>query len=339
MKVIYKNLKDGEIKLQVQNTDDCWHLYNIIEEGDLVSAFTHRTKARSDDREREGKGEKEGMYLSIRVTEVSFQNFSDRLRVQGVIEEGPQDIGKHHTLNLKTGSEVKIRKEWKKHHLRRLEEAVRAAKQPSVVILSMDDDAATIAVIHQYGVEKIADIHSGRTGKFYESKGSSESYYGEILSKIGEFDLPLVIVGPGFARDNFASFAGKNLKNYIVEGTGHAGMAGVKEAINRGIVERISEESTLAKESRLVEELLEGIAKDGAVTYGKDEVRRAVEMGAVERIIILSTMMRENEELMENAEKTGAKVYTISSIHEGGEKLSALGGIAAFLRYKIEQSH
>jgi len=336
MKVIYKNLKDGEIKLQVQGTDDCWHLYNILEAGDLVSSFTHRTKVQSDDKKREGKGEKEGMYLTIRVTEISFQNFSDRLRVQGIIEEGPQDIGKHHTLNLKTGSEVKIKKEWKKHHLRRLEEAVKAARQPSVVILSMDDDVATIAVIHQYGVEKIADIYSNRSGKFYESKDSSETYYKEILSKIKDFDLPLVIVGPGFARDNFVSFAGENLKNYIVEGTGHAGMAGVKEAINRGIVDRISEESTLSRESRMVEDLLGGIAKNGAVTYGKDEVKKAIEMGAADRVIILSTMIRENEDLLENAEKKGAKVYTISNVHEGGEKLSALGGIAAFLRYKIE---
>ncbi len=336
MKIIYKNLKEGEIKLLVQNTDDCWHLYNIIEEGDLASAFTYRTKAQSDDKKREGKGEKEGMYLTIRVTEVSFQKFSDRLRIQGVIEEGPQDIGKHHTLNLKTGSEIKIKKEWKPYHLRRLEEAVKAARQPSVVVLSMDDDVATVAVIHQYGVEKVADIFSGRTGKFYESKSNSESYYKEILSKIKEFDLPLVIVGPGFAKGNFISFAGDKLKNYITEGTGHAGMTGVKEAINRGIVERISEESTLSRESRLVEKLLEGIAKDGAVTYGKNEVKKAVDMGAAEKIIVLSTMMRDNEEMLEKAEKTGAKVYTISNIHEGGQKLSALGGIAAFLRYKIE---
>jgi len=337
MKVIYKNLKDGEIKLLIQNTDDCWHLYNIIEEGDLASAFTYRTKSQSDDKKREGKGEKERMYLTIRVTEVSFQKFSDRLRVQGVIEEGPQDLGKHHTFNLKVGDEIKIKKDWKKYHLKRIEEAVNASKQPSVVVLSMDDDAATIAVLHQYGVEKIADIYSGRTGKFYEDKSNKKDYYGEVLSKIKEFNLPTVIVGPGFAKENFASFAREreNL-NFIVEGTGHAGMAGVKEAINRGIIERIAEESALARESRLVEKLLEGIAKNGAVAYGKDEVRKAIEMGAAEKVIVLTRMVRENEDLLELAEKMGAKVHTISDVHEGGEKLSALGGIAAFLRYRIE---
>jgi len=337
MKVLYKNLKDGEIKLLIQNTDDCWHLYNIIEEGDLASAFTYRTKSQTDDKKREGKGEKERMYLTIRVTEVSFQEFSDRLRVQGIIEEGPQDLGKHHTFNLKVGDEIKIKKNWKKYHLKRIEEAVNASKQPSVVVLSMDDDTATIAVLHQYGVEKIADIYSGRTGKFYEDKSDKKDYYGEVLSKIKEYDLPTIVVGPGFAKENFASFAREKEKlNFIVEGTGHAGMAGVKEAINRGIIERIAEESALTRESRLVEELLQGIAKNGAVTYGRDEVKKAIEMGAAEKVIVLTRMVRENEDLLELAEKMGAKVYTISDIHEGGEKLSALGGIAAFLRYKIE---
>jgi len=337
MKVLYKNLKDGEIKLLIQSTDDCWHLYNIIEKGDLASAFTYRTKSQSDDKKREGKGEKERMYLTIKVTEVSFQKFSDRLRVQGIIVEGPQDIGKHHTFNLNIGDEIKIKKEWKKYHLKRIEEAVEAGRQPSVVVLSMDDDAATIAVLHQYGVEKIADIYSGRTGKFYEDRSDKRDYYGKILSKIKEFDFPTIIVGPGFAKENFASFAREKEKlDFMVEGTGHAGMTGVKEAINRGIVERIASDSRLSRESKLVEELLEGIAKNGAVTYGKDEVKRAIEMGAAERVIVLTKMVRENEELLELAEKMGAKVYTISDIHEGGEKLSALGGIAAFLRYRIE---
>ncbi len=337
MKILHKNLKDGEIKLLIQNTDDCWHLYNLIEEGDLASAFTYRTRKQPDDKKREGKGEKEGMYLAIRVTEVSFQKFSDRLRVQGIIEEGSQDLGKHHTFNLKTGSDIKIKKDWKKYHLKRLDEAVKAAKQPSIVVLSMDDDVATIAVIHQYGVEKVADIYSGRTGKFYESKSTSNGYYNDILSKIKEFNLPIVIIGPGFAKENFASFAKENnkLKNYIIEGTGHAGMTGVKEAINRGTIEKVAEESTLARESRLVEKLLEGISKDGPVTYGKAEVTKAVELGAAEKIIILAKMLRDNESLLEMAENTGAKIYTISDVHEGGEKLYALGGIAAFLRYKI----
>ncbi|HDH81654.1 MAG TPA: mRNA surveillance protein pelota, partial [Thermoplasmatales archaeon] len=244
---------------------------------------------------------------------------------------------KHHTFNLKVGDEIKIKKNWKKYHLKRIEEAVNASKQPSVVVLSMDDDAATIAVLHQYGVEKIADIYSGRTGKFYEDKSDKKDYYGEVLSKIKEYDLPTIVVGPGFAKENFASFAREKEKlNFIVEGTGHAGMAGVKEAINRGIIERIAEESALTRESRLVEELLQGIAKNGAVTYGRDEVKKAIEMGAAEKVIVLTRMVRENEDLLELAEKMGAKVYTISDIHEGGEKLSALGGIAAFLRYKIE---
>ena len=43
MKVIFRDLRHGEIKLMPENLDDIWHLYNIIEEGDLVRAVTFRT--------------------------------------------------------------------------------------------------------------------------------------------------------------------------------------------------------------------------------------------------------------------------------------------------------
>ena len=36
MRIIFKDPKQGEIKLVAENLDDIWHLYNIIEEGDLV---------------------------------------------------------------------------------------------------------------------------------------------------------------------------------------------------------------------------------------------------------------------------------------------------------------
>ena len=36
MRLIYKNMKDGIIKVLPENMDDLWHLYHIIDKGDLV---------------------------------------------------------------------------------------------------------------------------------------------------------------------------------------------------------------------------------------------------------------------------------------------------------------
>ena len=337
MKILSQDRDEGVIKVRIQSTDDCWHLYNLLEPGDHAASFTHRTSQEPQGKTRAGKGEKEGMYLTLEVTDVGFQRFSDRLRIQGVIVEGPQDLGKHHTFNVTPGSTLAVQKEWGPSHLKRLKKAVEASKQPSIVVLAMDDEEATIALIHQYGVEEKAHIMSGRSGKQYESENTEQQYYGDIYATLQQYDLPLVIVGPGFAKESFLSFAQNRgeMGRYIMETIGHAGMAGVKEAMNRGIVERIVEASTLARESRQGEELLQTIAKDEAGTYGEDEVARAIELGAAERVLVASNLLHEKEELLEKAEQMGAEVHAISDIHESGEKLTALGGIAAFLRYRI----
>ena len=36
MKISYKNLKQGRIRMTAENLDDLWHLSRIIEEGDVV---------------------------------------------------------------------------------------------------------------------------------------------------------------------------------------------------------------------------------------------------------------------------------------------------------------
>ena len=78
MKVVEKDLKKGIIKLLVQGKEDCWHIYNIIEKGDYLSAFTYRSKKVDNDKIRSKKEEKERVYLKIQVEDKEFQKFTDR---------------------------------------------------------------------------------------------------------------------------------------------------------------------------------------------------------------------------------------------------------------------
>jgi len=72
MKVIFKDLNHGEIKLMPENLDDIWHLYNIIDEEDIVRGLTYRTEEGQDDKIRSKKSEKRRMKLGIRVTEYFY---------------------------------------------------------------------------------------------------------------------------------------------------------------------------------------------------------------------------------------------------------------------------
>src|SRR5439155_1319760 len=83
-----------------RSADDLWHLHNLVLPGDQVRASTYRREEVKTDKVRPERGEKVRVTLTIRVESVEFQAFSDRLRITGVIVEGPQDLGRHHTLNV-----------------------------------------------------------------------------------------------------------------------------------------------------------------------------------------------------------------------------------------------
>jgi protein pelota len=273
MKVVFKDLKHGEVKLVPENLDDIWHLYNVIDAGDLVRMVAFRTSDEGkDDKIRSKKTDKKRMKLGVRVKEVKFHEFSDRLRIHGTIEEGPQDLGSFHTLNVdadKMEAVSIVKEKWKHYQLERIDEAVKLRSQPLLTFVSLDEENATVAVLRQSGVQWVADIDSRRSGKMYESVDNEKEYFGEILSVVRtnkDKNSPLVVVGPGFTKEHFIEY-GKEKESLLFEkcfshGTGSAGMAGVQEAIKTGVVEKITKENRVVFETQLVEKLFEEIKKD-----------------------------------------------------------------------------
>jgi len=349
MKIAFKDLKHNEIKIIPQNLDDIWHLYNIIEEGDLVRAVTFRTDEQKDDKIRSKKASKKRMKLGIRVREIKFHEFSDRLRIHGTIEEGPQDLGSFHTINIDAEKMDKIsivKEEWKHHQLKRLDEAVKFSKQPLVLFVSIDDETATIAILRQSGVQKIADVDSKRSGKMYEeeTKNNEKEYYGEILSIVKnnmEKNTALVVVGPGFTKEHFVKHGKEKATDYFsnchVSGTGHADMNGVHEAIKTGVVKQITKENRVVLETDYVEKLFSEIKKNGLATYGEKEAYNALKNGAVENLLICDELVRtkKGEELLKVAKETNSNFTIINTMHDAGKKLEGIGGIGALLRFKI----
>jgi len=347
MKILFKDPKQGEIKLIAENLDDIWHLYNIIEEGDLIRAVMFRTDEQSDDKIRSKKAEKKRMKLGIRVEKINFHEFSDRLRVHGTIEEGPQDLGSYHTYNIEADSMEKfsiVKNLWKVHHLQRLDEAVLQRTQSILVFVSLDEDTATIAILRQSGIQHIADVSSKRSGKMYESKETSQDYYGEILSvlqTIHQQEAPLIIIGPGFTREHFLK-TGKTKEPTLfsksqTHATGHAEMTGIHEALKLGIVEQITKNNRVSLETQFIEKFLEEIKKNGLVTYGENDVMNALNQGAVERLLISDLFLRkkQGEKYLQLARDTQSEFIIINTLHEAGKTFEGMGGIGALLRYKI----
>jgi protein pelota len=344
MRIVHQDANTGRIKLQMETEDDLWHLYNILEVGDMVVASTYRREEKKADKIRAERTEKRRMTLGIRVEKVEFHDFDMRLRVLGTIEEGPQDIGSHHTLNVEEGEALTIVKgHWRDSQLERIRRAVADARKPQIAFVSLDQDDAVIAVQRQFGLREVATIRSLASGKQYEDRESGD-YYGEVISKLEQVvvgDVPLVIVGPGFAKEVLVKRGKEDapsvFSRVFTYHTGQSGMAGIHEMMKRGLGTEVLEQSRMAMEVKLVEDVLKEISCDGLVAYGPNEVQEAATAGAVETLLVLDSLIRERDldPLIREVEKANGKVVVISEHHDAGRELEAITGVAALLRYRI----
>lgn len=345
MRILGEDPSNESVKLQVETDEDLWHLYNIVEIGDLVTASTTRREEKSADKIRAEKMEKKRMTLGIRIEKIEFSEDDLRLKLLGAIETGPQDIGQHHTLIFENGDNMTIQKNrWRATQIERVQRAVTESKKPRIVFVSLDQDEATIAVLRQFGLKEISTVRSGRSGKQYEEKPSVDGYHGEIHSKLKfllEPNMPLVLLGPGFEKETLAEDLKKidpeMYKKIYVYHTGQSGMVGINELMKAGMGSDVLRESSVGVELEAVEKLMTEIAKDGLGTYGPNEVMNAAMSGAVDKLLILDSKVREQDldDIVRAVESQKGSVIIVSSQHDGGKELAALGGMGAVLRYKV----
>lgn len=344
MKILNMDRKTGEAKLLLQTPDDLWHVYNLVKPGDTVIATSFRREEKIRDKLRPERMGKKKMRIALRADKSEFHEFTDRLRIQGVIVDAPQDLGEHHTFNFKVRDTISIIKDWKEHDLARLKDAVDATHEPLITFLSIDDESALLAQLHQYGVEELAEIRSSGTGKMYPTKGEREEYFAEIVSKLKSMDLgeALIVLGPGFEKDAITQILKNKLPDVASKMSlfpaSHCGMLGIQEALKGGMASEVLEKSRVGIETKLVEQLLTEISIEGKYAYGLEEVRSATEQGAVETLLVTNKVLRDTdvEQILKKVEGARGKVVIVSTAHEAGKKLESLGGLGALLRYKIQ---
>ncbi|MGC9517010.1 MAG: mRNA surveillance protein pelota [Methanomicrobiales archaeon] len=352
MQVIYEDLTKGVIELIPEILDDLWHLSHIIEQGDLLSSkTTRRIQDTTGERIRSDRGIKKTFYLGIRVEDVNFHKYTGKLRATGTIEKGPEDLvplGSHHTIDLKLKNSIKIEKEkWSRWTLKRLKEAIKSSKKPSAVIVSIEDDVADLGIVKQYGIDYYGPIIGHISGKRVIQKDRQKSillFYQEIVNALLGFKEinTIIIAGPGFSKGDFYKFLQEKYPNLaeisIIESTGTGGRTGINEVLKKGTIDQIAAENRIGQEITMVNQVLEEVGKSSKlVSYGKRHVIEAANAGAVEKLLVIDEMVRQRdiEDLMDLVETMGGKVMIISSEHEGGKQLNALGGIASILRYGL----
>lgn len=333
MKILNKNLKEQMLKIQIETSEDLWHLERVLGPGDRVTSKTLRKTSVKRGGEYE-YGDKRPMVLTIKVEKIEFQRASGVLRISGPIVEGPEDVPKqsYHSMQIDAGSVLSIQKErWKSHQIERLEKA--RTRKPLLLICVLDREDADFATLRESGIEMKARITN------YDRE-NMEDYYERIIAYLKTQDSStFVIGGPGFERENLLKYISSKDKEFakkiILEHSSSTGINGVQEILKKS-ANRILRETRVAKEAAYVNEILKRMKTEGLVVYGAKETEKAIKLGAVETLLVSQEKVNEFERLMEAEEKMGGNIVIIGSDHELGEQFLHLGGIAGFLRFRID---
>ncbi len=347
MRILGEEENGTRLKVRVDSMNDLWYLYQILSPGTSVGGITWRKSESRTDMIRPDAPARKKVYLVVKVEDVEFQPFTDNLRIKGRIVEAPQDISGYHTFNVDPGTVIDIRKDPMLEGDRDLiNEARRNSSKPSFVIISLDDEEATLIRMLDYGMEQVATIKAGGGGKRYGGGGKWSRYYDDIIKAympVANSEVPLVLIGPGFFKEALmAEFRKQMLEGaprMIAIPASSAGMAGVREVLVKGEeLHDVVSRSRVAQEASLLNRFMEMVGKGKGAAYGLGEVRSALDLGAVEMLIISDTVFRTDagKKLLSKAPLIGAKTMVVSSLHDGGKMFDRMGGVGALLRYELE---
>ncbi|MFB6147637.1 MAG: mRNA surveillance protein pelota [Candidatus Nanohaloarchaea archaeon] len=316
MKLLKTNRSDGYARVEVENRDDLWYLKDIIGEGDVLEAVTQRTKL-------DGR-EKKTLSLSLEVEKTEYEK--SRLRVTGEIREADEDVEHgYHTFNLEPGKEFEIWKDFSDREWKRLKEAENR-RSYQVLFCLVEKGKADLFLVEESGISSLSKLQENIPGKLYDDQKTDEGFHDELVQLLersaGDVDN-VILAGPGFQKEKVYDMLPEKVKEKtFTQDTSVTGETGLNEAIKRGALERVVEESRVAEE----------LERDGEVEYG-EPVGELAEMGAVEKLVMTEQMFREHQELVRGVEQQGGEVVTVHTDHEAGERLENFGGIAAILRY------
>jgi len=158
LRLLAESVKEGFVKIVVDDINDLWLLQNLIKSGDFVTAKTLRTIFVEREETRE-KVKKKLVLLKVKVEKVEFAKNKNVLRLAGKIEECPEDVqkGSYHTIEVGLGKILKIEKEWKQEEIEQLKKSRRVKYANGVVIgeflmhVNRDDKLAS------YGLEEVGN--------------------------------------------------------------------------------------------------------------------------------------------------------------------------------------
>ncbi|RZF42583.1 hypothetical protein LSTR_LSTR001378 [Laodelphax striatellus] len=371
MKLVHKNIeKDGggSVVLIPEESEDMWHAYNLISEGDNVRASTIR-KVQTESATGSSTSNRVRTVLKIAVENIDFDTQACVLRLKGrnVEENQYVKMGAYHTLDLEQNRKFTLFKpEWDSVAIERVEMAC----DPTQV------NADVAAVIMQEGLAHICLITASMTlvrmkidqaiprkrkGNVKQHEKGLQRFFESVMQGLlrhVNFDVVkcVLIASPGFIRDEFFQYmlaeAVKADSKVLLENKSKFLLVHSSSGFKHSLKEVLMDQSVIAKmsetkamgEVRALETFYTTLQTEPAKAfYGLKHVQEANRAQAIETLLISDVLFRCNDvnerklyvALVDSVRESGGDVKIFSSMHVSGEQLGQLTGVAAILRFPL----
>lgn len=207
---------------------------------------------------------------------------------------------------------------------------------------------------HSKGMEKFFSTTLSTLMRQIDLAGTSASQQDKTL--------PLLLASPGFVAQAFLQYMKAEatrttnkpllalITSVIIAHASSPHVHALSDVLSSPAITTKLADTKYARETALMDKFLTLMRQDdGRAWYGPREVERAVEKGAVGRgggILMMNNALFRAQNVAERRrwvklvdrvrETEGGEVRVLSSLHESGKRLEALGNVAAILTFPIE---
>ncbi|XP_054712232.1 protein pelota-like [Uloborus diversus] len=372
MKLLHKYVEkdgSGSVTLMPEEAEDMWHAYNLIAVGDSLRSTTIRKVTTESATGSTGSNRVRTM-LTISVEDIDFDTQGCMLRVKGrnIQENQYVKMGAYHTLDLELNRKFTLLKaHWDTIALERIDLACDPAQHADLAAIVMQEGLAHVCLVtaNMTLVRAKIDVNIPRKRKgmcAQHDKGLTrffESVYQALVRHVS-FDIVkcVLIASPGFVKDQFYEYvfqqAAKTDNKTLLENKGvfvlvHASSGfkhALKEVLSDPTIAHKLADTKAAGEVKCLDQFYTTLMNEPSKAfYGLKHVQKANESQAIDTLLISDKLFRCNHvakrklyvDLVDSVRDSGGEVKMFSSLHPSGEQLDQLTGIAAILRFPMDE--
>ncbi|KAJ3854236.1 eRF1 domain 1-domain-containing protein [Lentinula lateritia] len=366
----------GHVTLRPEDDEDMWHLYNLIQKGDSVRApAIRRIQKTSATGSIDSQRIRLNLTLEVTNVEFSSgSNNSAALQIAGrVIVENPHvKLGAFHTLDIEANRDVRIEKAdgWDSIALSRVQEAIVPGRGAEVGAIVCGEGTAAFCLLSEH-MTLVTHRISVPIPRKAASAGSSQhekaltKFYGVLYDAFirhipfGNVGLKaIVFASPGWVRDSVYDYvmqeAGRRNDKVLQRALKEKGLRihissphvhSLVEVLKSPEISAQLKETKFAREGLTLDRFHKMLASDELrAWYGPKHVILAADRGAVGTLLISDELFRASDPetrkryvaLVEKVRQTGGDTVIFSSMHESGQQLNQLTGIAAILTFPLD---